>query len=216
MKSGVFFGVRCLFVCLLTAFVVVSFVHHVYSDGTPTAKDEVVIEPAGKEEPKADAAKAEEAPAVIVEPAIGPTAAPADEGDFNQNHLAKMLCRVLALEDRLPAAASVDDYFNLLTIVGIAPMDGWEVDSPVTRDDLAVVMVQALGLQGEVEDTLDPQCYIDALKSEGVDLDKGMFNVEHGLSFPSVVNSFNALKFGDTVSDNFCTSLSPIHTSTGY
>ena len=138
------------------------------------------------------------------------------EEEFNQNHLAKMLVRVLGLEQRIPAAPEIDDYFNLLTTIGIAPLDGWHVDNPVTKSDLAVVMVQALGLQGEVEDTLDPEAYVDVLKSEGVMLDKGVFNVDHGLSFPTVVNSFDALNFGNSVSDRFQTSLSPIGTPEGY
>jgi hypothetical protein len=212
MKSGGLFGIKYLFIGLLCAGLVMSGVQYLYSDGTP-----VEIVPAGKEEAAAAAYKGgkEEVPAVAYEPQIEP-AAPEAGGDFTQNQLAKMLARVLAVEDRLPAAVMIDDYFNLLTTIGVAPMDGWEVDAQVTRDDLAVVMVQALGLQGEVEDTMDPQCYIDVLKSEGVDLDKGAFSVDHALSFPTVVSSFNALKFGDTVADNFNTSLSPIHTSTGY
>ena len=139
----------------------------------------------------------------------------ADE-EFSQNNLAKMLVRVLGVEGRLPAAAVVDDYFNLLTTMGVAPLDGWHADDAVTKNDLAVVMVQALGLQGEVEDSLDPEAYMDVLKSEGISFDKGVTNIEHGLTFPSVVNSFDALKFGDTVADRFETSLSPIGTPEGF
>ncbi len=139
----------------------------------------------------------------------------ADE-EFTQNNLAKMLVRVLGVEDRLPAAAAVDDYFNLLTTMGVAPLDGWHADEPVSKSDLAVAMVQALGLQGEVEDSLDPESYVDVLKSEGISFDKGITNIEHGLSFPTVINSMDALKFGDTVADRFETSLSPIGTPEGY
>ena len=136
--------------------------------------------------------------------------------EFSQNNLAKMVTRVLGLEERIPAAATVDDYFNLLTTAGIAPLDGWHTDEPVTKNDLAVVMVQALGLQGEVEDSLDPDAYVDLLKSEGITFDKGITNIDHGLSFPTVVNSFDALRFGDTVADRFETSLSPIGTPEGF
>lgn len=139
----------------------------------------------------------------------------ADE-EFSQNNLAKMLVRVLGLEERVPAAATVDDYFNLLTTIGVAPLDGWHTDEAVTKNDLAVVMVQALGLQGEVEDTLDPEAYMDVLKSEGISFEKGVTNIEHGLSFPTVVNSFDALNFGNTVADRFETSLSPIGTPEGF
>jgi len=62
----------------------------------------------------------------------------------------EMVVRVLGMEDRVPSAPEIDDYFNLLTTIGVAPLDGWTVDDPVTKNDLAVVMVQALGLQGEV------------------------------------------------------------------
>jgi len=231
MKSGGLFGVKYLFVSFLFASLVICGAHYLYSDGTP-----VDVVPAGH--------AGAEAVAVVPssDPQIEPVA-PEEGGEFTQNNLAKMLARVLAVEDRLPAAAMIDDYFNLLTTIGVAPMDGWEVDAPVTKDDLAVVLVNALGISGEVEDTMDPQCYIDLLKSEGVDLDNGgSLFVEsapapvytgkeeaagkavairesghrHGLSFPTVVNSFNALNFGDTVADRFNTSLSPIHTSTGY
>ncbi len=139
----------------------------------------------------------------------------ADEA-LTQNQLAKMFVRVLGIENRLPAAAVVDDYFNLLTTVGVAPLDGWHTDEAVTKNDLAVVMVQALGLQGEVEDSLDPESYMDVLKSEGVSFDKGITNIDHGLSFPTVVNSMDALNFGNTVADRFETSLSPIGTPEGY
>ena len=139
----------------------------------------------------------------------------ADE-EFTQNNLAKMVVRVLGVENRLPAAAVVDDYFNLLTTMGVAPLDGWHADDAVTKNDLAVVMVQALGLQGEVEDSLDPESYMDVLKSEGISFEKGVTNIDHGLSFPTVVNSFDALKFGDTVADRFETSLSPIGTPEGF
>lgn len=139
----------------------------------------------------------------------------AEEG-FNQNQLAKMLVRVLGIENRVPAAAVVDDYFNLLTTAGIAPLDGWHSDEAVTKNDLAVVMVQALGLQGEVEDSLDPEAYMDVLKSEGISFDKGITNIDHGLSFPTVVNSLDALNFGNSVADRFETSLSPIGTPEGY
>ncbi len=138
------------------------------------------------------------------------------EEAFNQNQLAKMMVRVLGIEDRVPAAAVMDDYFNLLTTIGVAPLDGWNTDEAVTKSDLAVVMVQALGLQGEVEDTLDPESYMDVLKSEGISFDKGITNIEHGLTFPTVVNSFDALKFGGSVSDRYETSLSPIGTPSGY
>ena len=138
------------------------------------------------------------------------------EEEFTQNNLAKMLVRVLGVEERVPAAATVDDYFNLLTTMGVAPLDGWHTDDAVTKNDLAVVMVQALGLQGEVEDSLDPQAYMDVLKSEGVSFEGGVTNIEHGLSFPTVVNSFDALKFGDSVADRFETSLSPIGTPEGF
>ncbi len=135
---------------------------------------------------------------------------------FNQNQLAKMMVRVLGVEDRIPAAAVMDDYFNLLTTIGVAPLDGWHTDESITKNDLAVVMVQALGLTGEVEDTLDPESYMDVLKSEGISFDKGITNIEHGLTFPTVVNSFDALKFGSSVSDRYETSLSPIGTPEGY
>lgn len=234
MKSGGLFGVKYLFVGLLITSLAVCGAQYLYGDGTP-----VEVVPAGKADVKEGGH--EEAAAAAVEPQIE-AVPPEAGGEFTQNHLAHMLARVLAIEDRLPAAASIDDYFNLLTTIGVAPMDGWEVDAPVTKDDLAVVLVNALGISGEVEDTMDPQCYIDLLKSEGVDLDRGgIFTDEapattyrgkeeaagvavavrepayrHGLSFPTVVNSFNALRFGDTVADHFNTSLSPVHTSTGY
>ncbi len=136
--------------------------------------------------------------------------------EFTQNQLARMLVRVLGLENKVPAAAEVDDYFNLLTTIGVAPLDGWHTDGYVTKQDLAVVMVEALGLQGEVEDSLDPESYMDTLKSEGISFDKGVVNIEKGLSFPTVVNSFDALRFGNSVSDSYETSLSPIGTPSGY
>ncbi|NOZ64804.1 MAG: hypothetical protein GXO71_07800 [Caldiserica bacterium] len=53
------------------------------------------------------------------------------QGDF-----AMLLVRVLGMEGNLPPAATVEDYGNLLSSLGIEPADGWDYGVPLTLGDL--------------------------------------------------------------------------------
>lgn len=101
------------------------------------------------------------------------THAPAQDVPDNgvtQGELAMILVNVLGLANDLPAGATEFDAIALLLARGIAPLDGWDAERPVMLADLAVVLVRALGGEDEVENPDDPQSWITAAQSLGIDL----------------------------------------------
>lgn len=113
--------------------------------------------------------------------ATAATAAPAKKsgsdksqpsGPVTHVQLAELLVKALGLVSYLPVAPSAQQTFDLLMQNGIAPEAGWLLDAVVTKADLARVLVQALGMGGEVENPADPQSWIDALKAAGISLDR--------------------------------------------
>jgi hypothetical protein len=71
----------------------------------------------------------------------------------------------------LPVNPAASDYFAILMANGIAPEKGWKTDQPVTRFDLARVVVLALKQGNKVEHPENPQAWIDYLVSIGVPVD---------------------------------------------
>lgn len=101
------------------------------------------------------------------------THAPAQDVPDNgvtQGELAMILVNVLGLANDLPAGATEFDAIALLLARGIAPLDGWDAGRPVLLADLAVVLVRALDGEDEVENPDDPQSWITAAQSLGIDL----------------------------------------------
>ena len=62
-------------------------------------------------------------------------AAPMTQGEF-----AMLLVRVLGMEGSLPTAATVEDYCDLLSSLGLEPYDGWNPDAPLTRGILSEIL----------------------------------------------------------------------------
>ena len=100
-------------------------------------------------------------------------AKPEAGGNVSYAQLAELLVKALGLADSLPPGASAQQMFDALTLNGISPAEGWTLDSEaeVSKGDLARVLVQALGHEGDVENPSDPKSWIQALKAMGVSLD---------------------------------------------
>ncbi len=86
--------------------------------------------------------------------------------------LAGMLVEALGLDGCLPANPTVLQRFDILEKNGIAPAGGWGPDeeTPVTRGDLARLLVESLAREDEVADPSDPQSWVDALTAMGFSL----------------------------------------------
>ncbi len=86
-----------------------------------------------------------------------------------EGELAQWLVRVLGLSRFLPAAPTDLECFQILMQNGIAPKDGWSQERTVTTENLARVLVLALGKQAEVENPQDDKSWVGYLKSVGID-----------------------------------------------
>lgn len=102
-------------------------------------------------------------------------AAPSDEGEgrelVDQGEMAQMLVRTLGLYRFLPPNPTNADCFEVLMVNRISPLNGWESRAPVTREDLARVVILSMGEEGNVENPDDPQSWVDALQGMGVDVE---------------------------------------------
>lgn len=90
---------------------------------------------------------------------------------ITQGELAQMLVRVLGLYRFLPASPSDAECFAVLMANKISPAGGWNGGAPVTAQDLARVIVLAIGEEGSVENPDDPDSWIEVLQALGVPMD---------------------------------------------
>ena len=107
--------------------------------------------------------------------AIGLLSAPQEvQADLNngvtQGELAEILVVLTGLIEYLPPNFTPLEAIAMLTASGISPLGGWNADRPVVLGDLAVVLVLALGIEGDVEDKDDPASYIALLVELGAPL----------------------------------------------
>jgi hypothetical protein len=107
------------------------------------------------------------------------------------SQLADLLVKALGLAEYLPAGATVQQQFNILMQNGIAPAEGWTMDAetPVTKGDLARVLVQSLQSEDEVENPEDPQSWVDALSAMGINLSAASEALGSVDALPEVVAS---------------------------
>ncbi len=126
-------------------------------------------EPAGLEETDA------EGTADAAEPVV-------EEKPMTQGELAIIIVRMLGLESEVDEAygaqtrlryrpdtpALVFCYF--LAEHGVHPLKGWHPDEEVTKEVLAVVVIQITGLLAEVEDPADENAYVAALEARDIEL----------------------------------------------
>ncbi|NQT82200.1 hypothetical protein HQ563_04205 [bacterium] len=102
---------------------------------------------------------------------LGLNAAEEAEGlGMTHTELAQAIVRALGLQSDLPVNATPADYGTYLQGKGIAPLRGWIPGADVTKDDLAVVTVEALGLAGEVENAAEVDSYMAVLDERDISL----------------------------------------------
>lgn len=103
--------------------------------------------------------------------------------------LADLLVKALGLNEYLPAGATPQQQFDLLMQNGIAPADGWTLDSEaaVTKGDLARVLIEALEREDEVENPDDPQSWVDALAAMGISLSSASDALGSVEALPNIV-----------------------------
>ncbi|MBP5787020.1 MAG: hypothetical protein J6Y19_04305 [Kiritimatiellae bacterium] len=98
----------------------------------------------------------------------------ADEaaGDNTVTHeqLADLMTKALGLVKDLPGSATAQQKFAILMQNGIAPNGGWEMDKVASLGDLVQVLVQGMGLEGEVENPEDYNSWLQVLEANGVSL----------------------------------------------
>jgi len=126
-------------------------------------------EPAGTE------ATDDEGTADAVEPVV-------EEKPMTQGELAMIIVRMLGLESEIDEAYGAQTrlryrpdtpalvYCYFLADHGVHPLKGWCVDEEVTKEVLAVVVIQVTGLIGEVANPADEESYVAALEARGIEL----------------------------------------------
>lgn len=87
----------------------------------------------------------------------------ATEGQYG-----KWLVQVLGLSRFVPASPSAQECFAVLMQNGVAPKNGWNATSVVSRATLARTVVQAMGRDSEIKNPADDQEWIKYLESTGV------------------------------------------------
>ena len=97
------------------------------------------------------------------------------EDVFTQGELAVAIVRSLGLENEIGFDRSKQAYMTFLQSRGIVPLiDGvykWDPDAEVTKEVLAVVVVQTLGLRSEVQDTTNVGDYIRVLDDRDISIE---------------------------------------------
>ena len=88
-----------------------------------------------------------------------------------QAMLAEELAKALGLMTALPTGDTDQQRFAVLMQNGICPVDGWVADKVVTKGDLARVLVQAMGLEDEVENPEAVGSWIRVLQDHDISLD---------------------------------------------
>jgi hypothetical protein len=131
-----------------------------------------------------------------------------EAGGAGMTHLelAQAIVRALGLQQDLPATATPADYANYLAGKGIAPLRGWIPDAEVTRDDLAVVTVLALGLAAEVEVEDDAVSYMAVLDERQIPL----ATVQDVISNVTVTSTITTLVLYSPITELYETFLSPV------
>ena len=116
---------------------------------------------------------------------------PAKGQALTYSQLANLLVKALGLVEYLPAGATVQQQFDILMQNGIAPAEGWTMDAeePVTKGNLARVLVQAMQREDEVENPDDPQSWVDALSAMGISLSAASEALDSLEILPEVVAS---------------------------
>lgn len=131
-----------------------------------------------------------------------------EAGGMGMTHLelAQAMVRALGLQQDVPATATPVDYTTYLAGKGIAPLRGWIADAEVSKDDLAVVTVLALGLADEVEKDDDAVSYMAVLDERQISLT----TVKDVISNVTVTSTVTTLVLYSPITVLYETFLSPV------
>jgi len=159
--------------------------------------------------------------AMAAEPAETGDGTPADEGQpvvqeqpMTQAELAVIIVRMLGLESEIDANVGAKStlsvrpevspmvYVEFLRRMGIHPLPDWDPNAEVTKEALAVILVQVLGLLAEVEDRSDPNAYVTVLEER----DLILTNVRDVLSEIEVINPVIQIPIGGLFQENLSTT----------
>lgn len=88
----------------------------------------------------------------------------------SQMQLAKLLVQKMGLYRYLPDFPTNLDMITTLVRFGVEPKGGWVVAEPLTVGVMAQTIVQAMGLDSEVENPSDPASWIAVLQANGVEM----------------------------------------------
>ncbi len=128
----------------------------------------------------------------VAEPAKSEASKPVTQGE-----LAQMLVRVLGLYRYLPANPTDIECFAVLMVNEVSPVDGWKPGTEVNREDLARVVVLAMGEGKNVENPDDPASWVAYLQSLGVPIEA----VGETVSELEPVPDFKSAEFATLSSD---------------
>ena len=129
----------------------------------------LAAEPPAPQEGDEDAAAEEAVPVV-------------EEKPMTQGELAIIIVRMLGLESEIDEAYGAQArlryrpdtfmlvYCNFLAERGVHPLKGWNPYEEVTKEVLAVVVIQITGLLAEVEDLAVEADYVAALEARDIEL----------------------------------------------
>lgn len=91
---------------------------------------------------------------------------------MHQDEFAMLLIEELGAEKLLPPAAVVVDYFALLKEFGIEPVDGWDTEEVITKEDLIYMLglsdkdAQGLSFEDLLEKLMDRLADVLAIRSD--------------------------------------------------
>jgi len=132
------------------------------------------------------------------------------EKPMTQAELAAVIIRMLGIESEIDQNAGAKTallmrpnnfkmvYIDFMRSRGIQPLGGWKPNEEVTKEVLAVVVVQVLGLLSEVEDPEDPDDYVAVLEEH----DLILTNVRDVLSEIEVINLVQIIPGSSPYDDN--------------
>ena len=109
--------------------------------------------------------------AASLPPAGNVNAQEAGGNSVTQGELALLLVNVLGLARDMPSMPTEQQAIRALLSNGIRPADGWQSGKVVVVSDLAVILVWALGEEGELDDPDDPEECIQYLTDRGIPMD---------------------------------------------
>jgi hypothetical protein len=79
-------------------------------------------------------------------------------GKITEGEFAVRLVKMMRLERSLPSAPLQADYVDLLEMIGLSPLIGWDQDRLLTRDNYAIIIAMAAGKEKLVWEKAQEVC----------------------------------------------------------